>query len=352
MARQGQPSVRPGCWLFILLTSVLLLGLASGHIRLPAGVRDGVARQSERILGPSHTRGLFEPGDGAKVTGPALDEAALDEIRAALLKAINDDRMVAGLPPVTLDEDLTRLGNAHCREMVRGRFASHWTPDGLKPYHRYSLAGGSGHHEQNVAWRRDSRGYGDAERALADCLDSHAQMMAERPPNDGHRRTILSGKVDRVGIGLATEGEYLAFTHEFASDAVRFLEPMSRRADPKGRVKVAVEVPAGHELSMVVLRRERPPEPLTGTQLMARGSYGYEGEDVLHLRPMLEPGWHYSDGSRGELERRGSVYSGEFVMPSARGLYTLLAGVDGEVRAALTLVSPGSLVDESRYQWP
>jgi uncharacterized protein YkwD len=348
MGGRQQPAVRPGCWLFILLSSGLLLGIFAGWIPVPTPV----AEQGERILGSVPVQEMLGTGPGDAPVRVGLDEADRERIRTALFEAINRDRLAAGLPPVTLDDRLMALGDSHCEEMVRGRFASHWSLDGLKPYHRYSLAGGSGHHEQNVAWRRDSRGYADANRALADCLASHGEMMAERPPNDGHRQTILSPKVDRVGIGLAVEGEYLAFTQEFASDAVRFLEPVSRRVEPKGRVRVVVEVPAGQELSMVVLRRERPPRPLTGTQLMARGSYGYEGEDVLHLRPALGPGWKYADGSTGEMARRGQVYTGEFDMPSVRGLYTLLAGVDGEVRAAVTLACPGDLVDGSRYLWP
>jgi uncharacterized protein YkwD len=320
----------------------------AGWIPLPGPA----AEQGERLLGPAPVDELLQP-DRADVPHPAgLSETDLDRVRHAIHSAINRDRLAAGLQPVAMDDRLTALGDAHCLEMVRGRFASHWSPDGLKPYHRYSLAGGAGHHEQNVAWRRDSRGYGDVDRVLSDCLQSHAEMAAERPPNDGHRRTILSEQVDRVGIGLAVEGEYLAFTQEFASDAVRFLEPVSRRAEPKSRVRVSVRVPPGQELSLVVLRREKPPEPLSGMQLMARGSYGYEGEDVMHLRPMLASDWLYSDGSRGELTRQGDVYTGELTMPSARGLYTLLAGVDGNVRAAITLACPGDLVDESRYLWP
>ena len=37
-------------------------------------------------------------------------------------------------------------------------------------------------------------------------LEAHAGMLAEKPPNDGHRRTILDPAATHVGVGYAIVG--------------------------------------------------------------------------------------------------------------------------------------------------
>lgn len=276
-----------------------------------------------------------------------------DQIRRALFDATNRDRVAAGLQPVAFSRALSDLGDEHCREMVAGQFASHWSPDGLKPYHRYGLAGGRGLHMQNVAWWRDSRGYADRDRAISDALESQRSMMAETPPHDGHRRTILDRHVSELGIGVAISGECMAITQEFASEAVRFDEPRGSKAQPKAGVPVRLRVTGAAKLWYVLLLREDAPSPMSREQLLAGTEYRVEGDEVRKLRPVLSAGWRYGDGRRGELQpTSGGAYSGHMTLPTVAGLYTLAAVVDGEIRATATLACPPDIVSDNRYRWP
>ena len=57
-----------------------------------------------------------------------------------MLELINIAREDAGVPPVALgDNDAAQL---HAESALANCFGSHWGIDGLKPYMRYSLAGG------------------------------------------------------------------------------------------------------------------------------------------------------------------------------------------------------------------
>lgn len=342
----------PSClWLaFVVVSAALTYVLASGW--KPSGSLDSV----RRVLSQSEPE--QEPAPIALVVRDPSPQAPLgtrpwDDIREAVLNAINSSRAAAGLTKLEFDRRLSDLGDDHCWSMVRGKYASHWTPDGLKPYHRYSLAGGAGLHQQNVAWRRDSRGLDKGDRALKAALESFDAMMAEKPPRDGHREAILSAYATKVGVGVAVAGEYLAVTHEFASDEVRFLEPMTRHAQPKSRLTIKVAVPLSYKLDGIVVRREASPKTMSTERLQATSSYEFGGEEIRVLRPVLPSGYEYVDGGRGEIvSRTRGVFGCEYTLPSVPGLYDFLAVVDGHVRASITIAAPPDIVPESRYKWP
>src|SRR5260370_1270052 len=67
---------------------------------------------------------------------------SFDKIRTNLLQLVNEERAVERMPALSLDELATRVANKHAIDMATGKFASHWGRDGLKPYQRYSFAGG------------------------------------------------------------------------------------------------------------------------------------------------------------------------------------------------------------------
>ena len=64
---------------------------------------------------------------------------------------INEERAIEKLRPVVLDEFASRIATQHAREMALNDYASHWGLDGLKPDHRYSLAGGTDATQENVS---------------------------------------------------------------------------------------------------------------------------------------------------------------------------------------------------------
>jgi uncharacterized protein YkwD len=64
---------------------------------------------------------------------------------------INEERAVERVPPVAMDELASEVATRHAWDLIRGEFTSHWGRDGLKPYQRYSFAGGTEATAENVS---------------------------------------------------------------------------------------------------------------------------------------------------------------------------------------------------------
>ena len=84
----------------------------------------------------------------------------MDE-KGYMLRLINNERRAAGVPEVVLGvNDAAQL---HAEDSLEGCYSSHWGSDGLKPYMRYSLAGGyqsNGENGSGIATTASRRGTG------------------------------------------------------------------------------------------------------------------------------------------------------------------------------------------------
>ena len=69
-----------------------------------------------------------------------------------MLELINDERVSAGLNPVVLGDNAA--AQLHAEASLENCFSSHWGIDGLKPYMRYSLAGGYQSNARERKWPR------------------------------------------------------------------------------------------------------------------------------------------------------------------------------------------------------
>src|SRR5262245_20196005 len=78
-------------------------------------------------------------------------EKTIKELRANILAMINEEREVEKVAPVALDDLATEVATKHAWDLIKGGFTSHWGKDGLKPYHRYSFAGGTEATAENVS---------------------------------------------------------------------------------------------------------------------------------------------------------------------------------------------------------
>lgn len=114
------------------------------------------------------------------------------------------------------DPRLTRLGNAFCAALLAQNRRGHVAEDGAQPYLRYLLAGGRGFHRENVG------SYSTTATLLVSqvpelALELTQAMLNEKPPQDGHRRTLLAPFATHLGVGLAVGPHRLVLTHEVAT---------------------------------------------------------------------------------------------------------------------------------------
>jgi uncharacterized protein YkwD len=122
--------------------------------------------------------------------------------RQQLLNQVNAERTAARLSELKLDELACSVANDHARDMATREFLSHWGSDGRKPFHRYSLAGGTAAVQENCSAASDIE-FCIAGAVLDDLRDMHESMLKELPPKDGHRKTILDPYHTHVGFGIA-----------------------------------------------------------------------------------------------------------------------------------------------------
>ena len=100
-------------------------------------------------------------------------------------------------------------------DMAAAGMLRHTDSRGRNPYQRYQAFGGSIRSiGENVA--NDSSVTLDPTLiwTVMSCLD--ADMMAEKAPNDGHRRNILASIFNEVGIGIAVSKSGVFFCEDFS----------------------------------------------------------------------------------------------------------------------------------------
>lgn len=265
------------------------------------------------VAAPAPPAGGQDPEAMEIPRGP-FGDSELEKIRQAMLERINFDRELEGVDPVEWDDEAARVGDIFCAISLRDGTVGHYTLDGMSPLDRWGIFGGGGPYvsENTCAWAWSGPTVDWSVRGVIRLLDQFQDMMlAEQPPEDGHRRTILDPHLTHVGIGLALSENQLRYAQEFTSRYVEIDDiplELERREDLpfSGRVME----PSEYRLDYILLYHKDPPEPLTVAECAQRMSYDLPETRKL-LRPMVDEGLYYqSDGSRGEFTYDPST--GEF----------------------------------------
>ncbi len=250
------------------------------------------------------------------------------EVRLKLVEQINRDRAQAGRAPVEYSAELSAAADTHCAEMMRENYTSHWNRAGWKPYMRYARAGLREATSENVAsfWCSGCD-FGPADLP-GRMLDSHASFMAEKPPLDGHRQSVLDPNHTHVGIGVAWGPSGMRLIELFSARyAELFPMPLQTRLNAGATISGRIHS-KGVELNSISVYYEPLPEPMTLAQLRATYAYGLPEEEHTE-RPYLDGPRSYLDGSKGNI-RMGA--GGRFEAPlffwkSRPGVYTVTVWV-------------------------
>jgi len=282
------------------------------------------------------------PASGARsIAAPDLSSPLVEEypspqeprdpLKTALFERINRDRSAHGLPPVAWDEKASGVADAFCAQQVREGSQGHFLMDGLPPYARTSFAGAFGLFSENSASSFTTGTW--AERAYVHlALSSHERMLAERPPNDGHRRAILDGSATHVGVGYSGRGGRFQMAEEFS---VRGLERLSVSRSADGAAAVAFEgrVRSPNRIQFVTVAAEQAPASLTLEEATSRTRYRYPSPSESYVPEgetrLIVSGTATHDRLRLHRDRRFSfTYAAE-----RPGLFTFVfyvASQDGE----------------------
>jgi uncharacterized protein YkwD len=163
-----------------------------------------------------------QPSASAAQADPAAaqgDPAAAQEdpAEAQVLALINQARATAALPALTVTSDLETTSSAHNLKMADGCGLSHQCPGEPATGDREIAAG--------VDWTSEGENIGDGgpvtdtSAAIAQMAVGITQsMLDEKPPNDGHRKNILSTAYTHVGIAVYRDASGTVWlTQDFSS---------------------------------------------------------------------------------------------------------------------------------------
>jgi uncharacterized protein YkwD len=139
------------------------------------------------------------PSPGASATSPAGTSSG--SAAAQVLALINQARSAAGLAPLTITTGLNSSASAHNSRMAGGCGLSHQCPGEPDLGARETAAG--------VHWTAAGENIGEG-GPVANTTAAMAQMavgltramLNEKPPDDGHRRNILSSSFTHIGIAV------------------------------------------------------------------------------------------------------------------------------------------------------
>ena len=243
-----------------------------------------------------------------------INTAAVEQ---ALFAQINNDRVHMGLGRVEWDETAAKAARKHAAELAQNNYISHWNLQGKKPQQRYREAGGLYCTSENVgyAW---FKGYSlNHDLVLKNALKIHADMMAEVPPEDGHRKNILEPHHTHVGVGLAyavqEDGSItIAFTQEFTNHYVDLTGvPLTIMPGESFTITGKIQK-TGVKPESIVLLWENAPTPMTVSMLKATHSYSSPNWDNM-VSYALEnwPQTYYphtnASGSRFKIDNSGNI---------------------------------------------
>ena len=208
-----------------------------------------------------------------------------------MLELINSEREKAGLEKVVLGDNIA--AQLHTESALANCFFSHWGIDGLKPYMRYSLAGGyqsNGENGHGGLCIRPSDGFAPlrsvtwgVERAMNSLMDS-----------PDHRRNILDRQHKKVNIGIAFDRYNMEVAQHFEGEYVVY-NVLPAIADYtlslSGKTKNGVRFSGKDDLG-IVLFYDPPPHSLTHEDVSRTYAYCYGLKVAAFLKPVPK-GWSY-----------------------------------------------------------
>ena len=209
-----------------------------------------------------------------------------------MLELINAERAKAGLNSVVLGDNIA--AQLHAESALGNCFSSHWGMDGLKPYMRYSLAGGYQSNGENGSGSdyciKASDGY-SANSSIGVEID---EAMDSWMNSSGHRRNLLDPSHRKVNIGIAWDRYNTLMYQHFEGDYVEYnrLPTIANGIlSLSGTTKNGVRFGENRDLGMQIYH-DAPLHLLTRGQV-AR-TYCYDsGRQVAALREPLTGGYYW-----------------------------------------------------------
>lgn len=311
-----QQSTGFGCWfIFALLIGV---GIATyfavfrtadfpgaNQIRVVAGAGQALYDRFQETDIEGEITGFHDTEDEKEqISDPAQRHLALKNL---MLELTNQYRAEAGVPMVRLGNN--KAAQLHAEASLAGCYSAHWDEWGLKPNHRYTLAGGTGADGENGSGSDYCIGHDENYVPISSMENEITETVDGWMQSPGHRRNLLDPAHTILNAGIAYDRFNTSMVQHFASDYVTYDTVPNIDSQGVLRLKGTVE---GATLNLgrtanLQISYDPPPMPLTRGQL----SYTYSLCNPIQVGWVVEPldGGRYYIGSavRQEWDHRQCV---------------------------------------------
>lgn len=202
------------------------------------------------------------------------DSPEVLRIKIEHLSYINASRKKRKLSELELDILACRVANKMAKEASDGKFWGHWNTRGEKPYHRYHLAGGIDHVNENAyAYWSTEKTTKTLEQASEFMRMGHDSFMSEKAPNDGHKKNILTPAHNFVGIGYAFSDNNFRYYEEFIDRYCQFELATSNTYEVKKELQLSVKSDTNIILTSAFLTKEKKLKKKGAFRLKLKGGY-------------------------------------------------------------------------------
>lgn len=201
---------------YIVISMCAILVLAGGAFGLTQVVGNAAAKQiAHKTSGHKGHKGhrgtpTPKPPTPTPTPGNPGSGSTTSQIAQAVFNAINQSRAAAGLPALQWSSALANGAHLHNQRMAAANQLSHQLPGEPDLGTRISQDG--------IQWTWAGENIGlTSDATVNGALGLHKAMMAEQPPNDGHRQNILTTQGNMVGVDILIDGKgQLWLTEDFA----------------------------------------------------------------------------------------------------------------------------------------
>ncbi|MFG1609125.1 CAP domain-containing protein [Actinoplanes sp. NPDC049265] len=137
-----------------------------------------------------------------------------DKVLDAVLAHINQERAAEGKGALTLDADLSKASERHNEAMLsNGCGLSHRCAGEADLGPRFNVQGVQFRTAgENIGFRSGGSSSADLIDAANRITDS---MLAETPPEDGHRKNLLNSDFRKIGLAVSRDDGLVWFTQDF-----------------------------------------------------------------------------------------------------------------------------------------
>ena len=206
------------------------------------------------------------------------------------LAHINASRKKHRKQAVKLDILASRVANKIAKNAAEKGFMGHFNTKGETPYQRFAFAGGTDHVSENASALSSTEDLPSLTSDINGYMQqAHNAFMAEKAPNDGHKKNCIDPHHNYVGLGYYLHDGDFRYYEEFLD---RYLEfgNFINMAKVNQTVKIPVKPIKGKYLHMILIYHEKFPKPMSISSINKKMKYDdYTNDLAFKILPWQLP---------------------------------------------------------------